>query len=51
MVADYAGAREQVEAVGEPVCFVINNALDAALDYELGAFEAGGGGNVERGAL
>ena len=46
-----AGAAEELDAVVEAVLLVVDDALDAGLDDELGALDAGRGGDVERGTV
>ena len=46
-----AGAAKEVDAIGETVLTGIDDALDAALDNELGTLDAGTVGDVECGAI
>lgn len=45
------GPLEQVEAVGDAIKLVEDHSADAGLDDELGALQAGGGGDVEGGTF
>lgn len=47
----YACTSEEVYAVGESVFTRVDYAFDASLDYEFGAFDAGGVGDVEGGPV
>ena len=51
MVELYACAAKELQTVVQPVCLGIYDAFDACLYDEFGAFDAGGGGDVERGAI
>lgn len=50
MAGLYAGAVKEIEPVGHAVELIVNHTLYSALNDELGALEAGGCCDIERGA-